>query len=147
MIVVDASVAMKWFLREPLTREAMALLESGSTIVAPSLIRLEVTSGLMRNFLEGVITAKDARAARDKLELAIKLESVCLTPDEELWQAAVDLSFQIKHGFPDCFYLTLAQLHGVPVVTADDKMHKRGVKAGIQVIMLPEYAAMTPLRN
>jgi predicted nucleic acid-binding protein len=38
MLVVDSSVAVKWFLEEPGDREAVALLRSGERLIAPELI-------------------------------------------------------------------------------------------------------------
>ena len=42
MLVVDCSVAVKWFLEEPGDREALALLRAGERLIAPELIIAEL---------------------------------------------------------------------------------------------------------
>jgi predicted nucleic acid-binding protein len=45
MLVVDASVALKWVLDEPGDREARAIIETREALIAPELIVAEVGSG------------------------------------------------------------------------------------------------------
>ena len=48
MIVVDASVAVKWFLVEAGSEAAPALLETESEIVGPDLLLIEVAGAIVR---------------------------------------------------------------------------------------------------
>jgi len=48
MIVVDASVAVKWFFPEAGTAEAQQVLASGDRLAAPALIRVEVAAAIAR---------------------------------------------------------------------------------------------------
>ena len=47
MIVVDANVAVKWYVPEPGCDDAKLLLMSNEAIVAPALIRLEVLAAIL----------------------------------------------------------------------------------------------------
>src|SRR5881396_1408099 len=68
--VLDASVALKWFLRlpdEPNTSEAIQLLEDFQEgrvgLLAPTVIRYEVGHALMRAYRRERITFEQARQA------------------------------------------------------------------------------------
>jgi predicted nucleic acid-binding protein len=63
MIVVDASVAVKWLLPEPGGAAAQELLASEERLVAPSLIRTEVAAALARRARFGEIEPRDAETA------------------------------------------------------------------------------------
>ena len=51
--VVDASVAVKWLVTEPLSDEAATLLDSGVTLLAPDLLFAEVASALSAKCRQG----------------------------------------------------------------------------------------------
>lgn len=141
MIVVDASVAIKWFVHEELSDVALKLLESGETMVAPDLVCVEVTSGILRKFLEGKLTEKGARAALESLEEMIRLGTLSTMPDRDFWASAIELGFKSKHAFADCLYLSVARMLDLAVITADDTMRKRGAKAGLRVVLLEDSGA------
>lgn len=60
MLVVDASVAVKWFLVEPGDREALALLDAAESLVAPELIVAEVVNVVWKRLMAGTIEASQA---------------------------------------------------------------------------------------
>jgi predicted nucleic acid-binding protein len=61
MRVVDASVAAKWFVAEPDSEKALALLDQGERFLAPSIIRVEVAGAISRRFREGRLVEAHAR--------------------------------------------------------------------------------------
>ena len=63
MIVVDASVAVKWLLPEPGVAAAQELLANEERLVAPSLIRTEVAAALARRARFGEIEPRDGEIA------------------------------------------------------------------------------------
>jgi hypothetical protein len=141
MIVVDASVAIKWFVHEEFSDVALKLLGSGELMVAPELVCVEVTSGIIRKFLEGELTEKETRDALKNLEEMVRLETLGTMPDRDFWVGAIELSFKSKHAFADCLYLSVARMLDLAVITADDNMEKRGKKAGLRVVLLEEYGS------
>src|SRR5262245_39797495 len=56
MIVVDASIAAKWYLNEPGSAQAAAILTSDDVLLAPALIRLEVNGAIIRRYREGKLS-------------------------------------------------------------------------------------------
>jgi predicted nucleic acid-binding protein len=62
MIVVDASVIVKWFIPEVGDFPAKALLAAGDELIAPELARIEVASALIRRRSVGNLPARMSRA-------------------------------------------------------------------------------------
>jgi predicted nucleic acid-binding protein len=105
MIVLDASVAVKWFASEPGSAEAKSLARSDEELVAPELVQ-----------------------ARDALSLwfeAINDGDVVLLPDADHLAAASELALQLAHPLADCLYLALAERLGVTLITADRAFARR----------------------
>ena len=63
MIVVDASVAAKWYLNEPGSAEAASLLTCDDALIAPALIRVEVTGAILRRYREKKLSEGRAKEA------------------------------------------------------------------------------------
>lgn len=129
MIVVDASVAVKWFLPEAHEEAAAKLLSGKERLVAPALIRLEVTGAIIRRFREGHLSEKKAREATHAWEAMLEHRVIRLVPDAELVDVAVQMAFLARHTLADCLYLAVAKQLAVPVVTADKPMRERGARA------------------
>ena len=62
MIVVDASIAAKWYLNEPGSPEAAAFLTADAALLAPALIRIEVTGAIVRRYREGKLSLERAQS-------------------------------------------------------------------------------------
>ena len=126
--VVDASVAVRWVVAEPLSDEAVALLTQKAKLVAPELLRLEASNALVRKFRLGTLPEALARAALTTLSGHLDAGLLELVPDSELAPRAVELAIQLKHPVYDCLYLALAERTGGVYVTADavfvDKLAK-----------------------
>jgi predicted nucleic acid-binding protein len=130
MIVVDASIAAKWYLHEPGSEEAAALLTSAAILVAPSLIRVEVTGSIIRRYREGKLSRELAREACDLWEADIQSGAIRLVPDQALVIPARTIALQIGHAIQDCLYLAVAVQSGSQrLVTADPKFHHCAVTA------------------
>lgn len=112
MLVVDASVALKWVVRETGSEAATALLHR--VLIAPDLMVAEVGSALTKKVRRGEIGAVQARQGLE--EVRSRLQFV---PSEGLHEAAFDLSLALHHAMYDCYYLALAEAHDSRMVTAD----------------------------
>ncbi len=111
MIVVDASIAAKWYLNEPGSEEAAVFLTSDSVLMAPALIRLEVNGAIIRRYREGKLSLKRAKEACELWEADLAGGALRLIADETLYLAAsVDLG-------------------RIRLVTADPTFHARAAKA------------------
>jgi predicted nucleic acid-binding protein len=130
MIVVDASIAAKWYLNEPGSTEAARFMTCGSLLVAPALIRIEVTGAILRRYREGTLSVHRAQEACDLWETDLASGALRLLPDETLIDAARAMAFQIRHAIQDCLYLAAAVATGpARLVTADPTFHTRASAA------------------
>ena len=119
-IVVDASVAVKWVLREIGSDAADALLDHDG-LIAPSIWPAEAMNALWRRARMAEITAKEASERLSELQNA-PVPSVASQP--HLHQA-LKLATEIGHPVYDCVYLALAVHHETHVVTADRRFAAR----------------------
>ena len=120
--VVDASVAVKWLVRERWSREARTVLRADVARIAPGLLFAEASSALWAKFRRGEIVRRDLDDAIQVLRLApvaIPREMRQLAP------AATALAADLGHPVYDCYYLALALEERFPVVTADTRFHDR----------------------
>ena len=138
MIVVDASVAVKWFIPEAGEDEAAKLLGGKPRLMAPSLIRLEVTGAIIRRYREGHVSEKRAREGAQAWGAMLERSVVHLFSDAELYDDAVQMAFLAKHALADCMYLEAARRLGAPVITADKPMRDRGLRAYKNIMLLGE---------
>jgi predicted nucleic acid-binding protein len=118
-VVPDASVVVKWLLREPDSPKAVALLRSGRELHAPELLRVEASAAIVRRCREGLILVGDARR---RLAFAARLLSerrVGYATDAALLPRAWEIALQIKHPLQDCLYIACAERLGADLVTAD----------------------------
>jgi predicted nucleic acid-binding protein len=136
MRVVDASVAVKWFLTEADSEKASRLLDGGRRLVAPSIIRTEVAGAISRKFREGLLPEKLASAACDDWKEMLLGRHVELIPVADVFNRAIALSFQWRHALPDCLYLAVAEQFNAELLTADRTLHERAAKAKARVSLI-----------
>ena len=120
-LVVDASVASKWFFREVGSDAATKLLASGETLIAPQLIVAEVGNVALKRYISGEISLEQAEAAASAtVDLIDELASLAA-----LVTATFAIARDLRHPIYDCFYLALAEKTGARVVTADTRFMRR----------------------
>ena len=61
--IVDASVGVKWLVREPLSEESATLLDSDATLFAPDLFFAEATSALAAKHRHGEMNREELAEA------------------------------------------------------------------------------------
>ncbi len=136
MVVVDASVAAKWVLREPGSDQAMSLLADGEVLVAPELIKIEGASAITWAYRSERLSREDADdALRHWHDYMASGVLALIENDRDLYRAA-ELSCQLRHPLPDCLYLALAERLAVGLVTADGTFARRAPAAYPRVSLL-----------
>jgi predicted nucleic acid-binding protein len=140
-LIVDASVAAKYLIREPDTDEARALFQAWQQgrfdLLAPSLLPAEVASALWKRVRRG--SAPQAEAAT-LLENFLGL-GVPLVPTELLVNVALKLALDYGHSVYDGVYVALALQTGWRFVTADARLHALLTSRLPQVCLLRDWRA------
>lgn len=133
-LVVDASVAFKWFLRAEINAaEALAVAESGEPVIAPDLIIAEVCNAAWRSARLGRLETTDL----PDIALALQRFFAELTPLSRLAPRAVAIAAELDHPVYDCFYLALAEQRRLALMTADTRLIEkvRGSRWGSAVVL------------
>lgn len=114
-MIIDASVAFKWFVAEQGSDDAHAVLRSAQALTAPDLILTEVAAALGKAVLAGALDAADAMASLQRLPNLFAE----LTPAAPCVLRALELSLQLNQTLQACHYLALAEARDEMLITAD----------------------------
>jgi predicted nucleic acid-binding protein len=120
-LVIDASIACKWFFEEQGSAEARAILATGELLLAPELIIPEVCNVAWRRLASGQIGVEQGRLAITSLAHLID-EFATMA---ELAGQAFDIAAKLSHPVYDCFYLALSEVTDSHFITADQKLVQR----------------------
>jgi len=125
IVVVDASLAIKWVLSETDSALAVKLLNKwtgeGKEMSAPALFTYEVTNILYRRALRGLLTYEEAmRALTDIFAVTVSL-------DFSLYENISTQAMKLAHRFKlpaayDAHYLALAERENCEYWTADTRL-------------------------
>ncbi len=118
-LVVDASVAVKWFVQEPLRDEARNLIRGNDLLCAPDILfaeianvgwRLVTRGDVGRDLALGMVTQ-----VGDPFSSIVSSSLLC--------ERAFDMALTLGHPAYDCMYLACAEVADAVVVTADKRFH------------------------
>lgn len=144
LVVVDSSVAIKWFATEVLTPKALQLLAAwkGRQIecVAPSLVFTEMANILWKKRRQGVMTEVEAETHLQ----AFMAMPFSVTPTLSLLDDALRIAMLHDRTVYDSTYLSLCKRMQCDFVTADDRL-VNAVAAHIpNVIKLSDWTPPPP---
>ena len=136
-LVVDASVAVKWFVEEEDTKRACLLADGAVEIHCPHLLASEVGSALWRKVLQGQVELGDARTGMESLARM----PITWHADEALGADCLRLAFAHDRTVYDSMYLALAYRLNARLVTADLRFANAlaATDAGSMVLRLRDY--------
>lgn len=120
-LVIDASVAIKWFAPEPLSREAELLLDGGDALFAPDFLLVECGNIIWKKVRLGELGRSDGDVALG----ALRSGPIDLLGTKPLVERALQLAHDIDHPLYDCLYLAAAEAVDAAVVTADRRFFDR----------------------
>ncbi len=117
-LVVDASVALKWFANEDGSDRAVSLLNGGGPVIAPDLVLAEVCNAARKSLRRREIDP----AQLDQIAIDVALPFERLIPLDRLLRRAVTIAGELDHPVYDCLYLALAEAEDAPLITADRQL-------------------------
>jgi predicted nucleic acid-binding protein len=115
IVVVDASVAAKWFIDEDNTDEALILLDRPFDLHAPDLLYLEFDNILCKLIRRGLLLEEEGFDMRDRIQ-AFPIQPYS---SQSLREKAFQIAVENGRSIYDCIYLALAELLEGRMVTAD----------------------------
>jgi len=144
ILVVDASVAIKWFVEEPLRPQARALLADRHEFIAPDLMVAEVSNIAWKKTTRGEIQTDQARSIVRSIVLPPFVST--FVESATLRERAFALALQWKHPVYDCFYAACAEAVSAPLISADEKflrlLNARGSSIrGVSLARIRELSA------
>ncbi len=133
-LVIDASVALKWFVEEIHTEKALEVLDhetEKALPIVPSLFFYEIANVLRYKPEFGIKDIKETMSALTGFGFMIEpLEG-------ELANLTVELAFQYGITIYDASYVSISNKRKCDVVTADEKLYEK--LTGEKVILLKEW--------
>lgn len=132
-LVVDASVAVKFLVREPGNDEARRLLSIPDPLIAPDWLLAEAASTFWKKVKRSELLMIHAERHLDDLPRFFET----LFPSADLVSEALRLSFRLRHAVYDCLYLALALREDCRLITADAEFASAIIRAGLQEKLEP----------
>jgi predicted nucleic acid-binding protein len=115
--IVDASVAVKWFVAEADSLVADELSAGNHRLFAPRLLLTEVANVLARKAMAGLMSVAEARAyLRSLPQYFVGVLSV-----DDLIEPALENACTLRHPIYDLIYLEAARRFDAQLVTADHR--------------------------
>ena len=117
--VVDARVAVKWYVPEEVHSEAaLRLLEPGNELHVPDLLMAETGNILWKKSRRREIAPGEAR----RIARALLAVPLTVHPTAPLLEGAMEIATLSDRTVYDSLYVALAVGLGVPLVTADRRL-------------------------
>ncbi len=121
-IILDASVSLKWFLDEIYSAEAIKLMEDirsrKLSALVPFSFYTECANVLWEKTKKGMVRFERAHKALEDLRKLPLKEHL----HENLEDVAYDNACIYGITVYDALYISLAEVYGAPLVTADDRL-------------------------
>jgi len=137
--VVDASVAVKWFVPEEASELADEVAASGMRLLAPKLIAHEVANSFWKKVRKRLLSPD---AAQERLSALPRYFDLLLDTDD-LVGPALALACVYDHPVYDFIYLEAARRHDAVLLTADDRLARKlaGSAHGSILVRLADWRA------
>ena len=145
-LVVDAPVAVKWYLQDEedsdLAAELLARFDRGEfDLLAPYHVRYAVASAITTATL-----GREPRLSHEEGQTAVAeflASGIQTLADPDIIATAFTLVHQHGCAFYDALYLALSQILGIPFITADRKFFQR-LGHLPDVVWLADFPAASP---
>ena len=138
-LVIDASVALKWFVPEPGHEAALAILDGNDAeqqLLAPDWLLVEVANALWKQWRRKAIEPDEIEAI-----LVMLPDALTLLNARPLVPRASAIAQAIDHPVYDCLYLAAAEAHAATLVTDDRALIEKAATADFRIHALRNPAA------
>jgi predicted nucleic acid-binding protein len=134
--VLDASVALAWFLDHPVSTyatEIRQLFVDGARAIVPALWHLEMANGLVVAERRKMIKSDDLSLSLIRLEELI-IQAIETRSDFWSMRQAVNTARGFLLSAYDSVYLDTARAESVPLATLDKSLRAAAVRAGVELL-------------
>ena len=134
--VLDASVALRWFLSNPIPAYAnrvKQLMVNGSRAIVPALWHLEMANGLGIAERRGIVNAADADQSLTDIERLLGQAIECDLTLVSVRQALMTARTFRLSGY-DAVYLDVARRERLPLATLDEALRAAAMQAGVALL-------------
>ena len=134
--VLDASVALAWFLDRPTAPYAdhvRQLLLRGDRAVVPALWQLEIANGFVVAERRGLLAATDTNKALQNLD-AVIAQAIETSRDPVSMRGALHSAREFRLTAYDAVYLETALREELPLATLDRQLLAAATKAKVEVV-------------
>jgi predicted nucleic acid-binding protein len=132
-VVVDASVAAKWFVPEDHAEAAQQLLATADRRVAPELLAAEIGNMVWRKQRLHELQPEEAELVIQRF----RGFDIHMHPISPLLAAAFAIAGHIDRTVYDSLYLALAERMDCSMVTADLRFHRAALAGGFGDRVVP----------
>ncbi len=124
-VVVDVSVAAKWFVDEEHTTVSRdLLLQNAGSLLAPEFLVIELGNVFLKKVRNREVTERYARGALARISGQVELLATT-----HLRRQTFDIALRHNRSFYDALYVALALDEDCQLVTADERMYNALVGA------------------
>ena len=134
--VLDASVALAWFLDRPTAPYADHIRERlirGARAIVPALWQLEIANGFIVAERRGALTVLDTIEALQNLDIVIA-RAIEVSQENVPMRGVLAAARQFQLTAYDAVYLETALRLGLPLATLDRQLLTAASKAGVEVV-------------
>ncbi len=134
--VLDASVALAWFLDRPTPKYAThvrELLENSNRGVVPLLWSLEMANGFAVSERRGMLTASDTAEALRELDI-VAADSIEVSHETISLRSALHAAREFRLTAYDAVYLETALREHLPLATLDKQLLRAASEARVDIL-------------
>jgi predicted nucleic acid-binding protein len=136
LFVLDASVALAWFLDHPIPTYAIEirqLLVDGTRAIVPALWHLEMANALVVAERRRLLKSDDLSLSLIRLEQLI-IQAVETRSDFWSMRQALNTARGFQLSAYDGVYLETARAEGIPLATLDKSLRSAAARAGVELL-------------
>jgi predicted nucleic acid-binding protein len=134
--VLDASIALSWFLDRPTAKYAdhvRQLLLRGHRAVVPALWQLEIANGFVTAERRGILTSSETAEALQNLDV-VRAQAIENAGEAISMRGVLHMARQFQLTAYDAVYLETAVRQQLPLATLDRQLLTAASKAGVEIV-------------